>query len=439
MNSRSLFLLAGATALVAIVAAMTLRHRESAVQARPGGDKLFPGLAASINDVTSIKLKRKDGECTLQRTGETWGLVEKKGYPVEMAAVRKSLIGISDLKTAEERTDDPKLYSKLGVDDPGAEGSTSTLVTLLDASGKELASLIVGKEHSGKSFSGPRQIYVRRAGEARSWLASGEVDLHEKSIEWLDKKILEVKRERVRAVEVRHADGEVVLVDRDKPETNDFTLHDIPEGQEPSFPSAPSALGSALEWLNLEDVVPVGEVDMSTGTASTTKFSCFDGLTITATTKNDGEKTYARFEAAYEKPPERAGPPPPPEGADQKDGAAEGEKKPDGDKKDAPEKPKTKTPEEVQKEVADLNARFSQWSYVIPSYNKASFQKKKAELLKDKAPPPAPAGPDDAPTEPAPPGESPRTEPPQAPVKPPQDAGVKPGSPPESKPPRFGG
>lgn len=433
MNQKTLILLGGATAVVAILAVLTLRSRESSVQATPGGAKLFPALTTTINDAASIEVKRKDGAYTLKKTGETWGLAEKSGYPVDMGAVRKCLIEFSQLTTAEAKTADPNLYSKIGVEDPGAEASTSALVTIRNAGDQELATLIVGKARAGKSAAGPQQVYVRKPGEAQSWLANGQLDLKETSAEWLDKKIVEIKRERVRAVEVRHADGQVVQVDRDKPETNDFTLHDIPDGQEVSYPSAPSSLGSALEWLNLEDVMPAAEMNVQEGAAATTKFSCFDGLTITVTTKNVEDKTYARFEASYEAPPEGAGPAAPEEGKADEDTAAEGEAE-DAEIDPQPAIPEKKSREEVEKEAAELNARLSPWVYVIPAYNKSSFQKQKSELLKEKTPPPASLEGEGmpAPSEPQP------GDPEIVPPEPPHDHGT---APPDHehdpKPPKF--
>ena len=436
MNTRSLTILAGTTVFVAALAAITLRHGESAVRGTEPAGKVFPALADSINDVTTIELKRKDGTTTLVRTDGGWGLAEKGGYPIDVAAVRKTLIGSTELTAAEARTDDAKMYPKLGVEDPGTEGGSSTLLTLRDASGKDLASLIVGKEHTGKSFNGPRQVYVRKPGEARSWLATGELDLKEKGTDWLDKKILEVKRDRIRAVEIRHADGELVQVDREKPDAKDFTLHDVPEGKELTFPSAPASVADALGYLNLEDVLPASELDVATGAAGTATFTCFDGLTITVTTKDVGDKTYARFEASYEKPPEPSGPTPPPAeppAEPAKDPADAGEDE-HGHPADAAEKPETKSPEAVQKEVADLNAKLSKWVYQIPSYNKASLQKKKSELLKDKTPPPEVAPPSAPGSEGAPPApaDPPKAEPPEA-----ETPRTDPPKPPQ--PPRFGG
>ncbi|MFN0009539.1 MAG: DUF4340 domain-containing protein [Planctomycetota bacterium] len=384
MNTRSLTILGIVTALVAVLAIVTLQKRERAVEATPTGQKLFPALTAKINDAAEIEVKRQDGVTTLKKAGETWGLAEKNGYPVDMAAVRKCLIGMTQMTTAEEKTADPALYAKLGVEDPAAEGATSTLVTVRDASGATLAALIVGKERTGKGQGNVRQVYARKSDEARSWLVNGDLGLPEEGTDWLEKKILEIKRERIRAVEVKHADGQVVLVDRDKPETDNFTLHDIPEGKELSYPSAPGSLGGALEWLNLEDVKPAGEMDVKDGATATAKFSCFDGLTVTVTTKNVEDRTYARFEASYEAPPEIPGPPTP---------AAE----PDAEKTEGAETADTpemaagadkKSREEVEKEAAELNARLGAWTFVVPSYNKSSFQKVKSELLKDKAPPP---------------------------------------------------
>jgi hypothetical protein len=446
MNTRSLYLLAGATAVVAVVAAVTLHHGESAVKGTPGAGTLFPALAGSINDAATIELKKQDGVTTLRRSSEGWGLAEKSGYPVEMESIRKLLIGLKDLSANEARTEDPRLYSKLGVEEPDVQGSTSTLVTVKDEGGKELAGLIVGKEHASKSFTGGHQVYVRKPGEARSWLASGDLGLKEKGADWLDKKILEIKRERIRAAEIRHADGEVVVVDRDKPETKDFTLHDVPEGKELSYPSAPTSVADALGYLNLEDVVPADSMDMKEGTSCTSKFSCFDGLTITVTTKTVGDKTFARFEASYEKPPEAAGPLPPsatpgaPDapGADNKTDEAAPDAPlgsvPEAEGAKATEKPKTKTAEEVGKEVAELNGRLSKWVYQIPSYNKSSIEKRKSELLK---PPPAePPSPESSSGQQIPEDQASPSEPPKTPEdpKPPQDS--KP--PQETKPPRDG-
>jgi hypothetical protein len=378
MNQKTLTILFVATLVVGGVAALKLSRDDASVRSEAPGAELLPELKNSINNVASIKLERKDGSATIVRQEKGWGMAEKNGYPVDAEAVKQTLLVLSDLKPLEQKTDDPARYDKLGVQDPGAEGSTSTLVTIQDKAGKELAKLIVGKQSEGKGGLPSGNTYVRRAGDKVSWLAKGNPALKEKTSEWLQKQIIEVKRDRLRSVEVRHADGEVVHVERAKPDDANFELSGIPEGQELSYPSVAGSITSALEYLNLEDVLPADKVDFTQGAGPTSEFRTFDGLKVTVQTKEDGEKTYARFSVAYEAPPQVG---PTPEAP-----AADPSKPPE-------QKPAAqKTPEEVQKEASELEARLSKWVYQIPAYNKAFFTKHMKDMLKAKTPPAPPAG-----------------------------------------------
>jgi hypothetical protein len=382
MKQKTLTLLFVATLVVGGVAALKLSRDEAAVASRTSNAELLPGLMKAINDVASITLQRKDGSATLVRDDSgAWGLSEKNGYPVESEAVHQSLIALAQMTPLEQKTDDPARYQKLGLQDPEAEGSTSTLVTVKDKSGKELAQLVVGKQSEGKGGMPSGNTYVRRAGEKVSWLAKGNPELKDKATDWLQKKVVEIKRDRLRSVEVRHADGEVVHVERSKPEDANFELSSIPEGQELSYPSVAGSITSALEYLNLEDVLPADKVDFAQGAGPTSEFRTFDGLKITVRVKEEGEKCYARFEAAYDAPPQ-IGPTPP----------AAPEAGADATKPPEPKADAQKKPEEVQKEADELQARLSKWVYQIPAYNKAYFTKHMKDMLKAKTPPAPPAG-----------------------------------------------
>ncbi len=380
MKQKTLTILFAATLVVGGFAALKLSHDDSAVAPRNSQGELLPGLLKTVNEVTSITLQRKDGSATLARTESgSWGLAEKDGYPVDSDAVKQTLIALAQMSPLEAKTDDPARYAKLGVQDPEAEGSTATLVTLKDKSGKELAKLLVGKPSEGKGGMPSGNTYVRRAGEKQSWLAKGSPELKEKPTDWLKKQVVEIKRDRVRSVEVRHADGEVVHVERATAKETNFELSGIPEGQELSYPSVAGSLASALEYLNLEDVLPADKVDFTQGAGPTSEFRTFDGLKITVHVKEDGEKCFARFEAAYEAPTQ-VGPTPPPA----PEAGADGSKPPEQPDATA------KKPEDVQKEASELQARLSKWVYQIPAYNKANFTKHLKDMLKAKTPPPAP-------------------------------------------------
>ncbi len=371
MQQKTLLILAVATLGVGGIAWWKLSSDKAAVATHSQTGKLFPELEKQVNDVQTILIERASGTVTLQRGPSGFGLNEKQGYPVDIESVRKSLIALAQMTTLEAKTDNPERYAKLGVEDIASAGSASTLVTLKDASGKELAKLIVGKEQEGKGGLPSGNVYVRRVGEKVSYLAKGNPDIKPAALDWLKKEILKVSRDRIQSVVITHPDGELVRVERSKPEDSEFTLANLPEGKELTYPGAPGSVTSTLEWLNLEDVVPTAQIDFSTEAGAKSEYRTFDGLLVRVQLKEVGDKCYARFEALYEAP-NAIGPAPETTGE-----AA------------AANKPK---PEEVEKEAQALQTRLKDWVFVIPAYNKSSFAKRMSELVKDPAPPPAPPG-----------------------------------------------
>lgn len=375
MKSKNLVILLVAAGATVVGATVALRGSGSHAEAPAEHQKLFPDLAAKRNDVASIRVQRASGGYVVRRVGDAWTLQDKGDFPVQIEQVRKTVLEIAEATTVEAKTSDPARYVKLGVEDFDAPDSKSALVTLADKDGKELAKLLVGKEADSSGMQASTQRYVRKGGDKQSWLVNLKLDLHEKATDWLAKEILKVPQDRVRSIEIRQPDGETLLVDRPSAETKDFTLHGIPEGKEPTYPTVANSLATGLEYVNLEDVSPAADVDFSTGTGPIARFTAFDGLVVTVTTKDQDGKSYASFAATYEAPPEPVGP------------AAE------PPKEGAPPKPAVKSPDEVKQEVESLNARLSKWAYVISSYSRAQFGKKLSELVKEAAPPAPPADP----------------------------------------------
>ena len=228
MNARSLFILGGATLVVLIVTIVTLNSRASAVRGATETSKLFPDLLAHINDVAKIEIVRKEGTAVLQKEGDRWGLVQKSNYPVDLEPVAKMLIAMAEMTTVEPKTSDPARYEQLGVQEVSADKAeaadaheddapdahaaadpSTAKVTLHDANGTVLADLIVGKAHTGKGggmggLGAAGQTYVRKPGEAQSWLVKGSLDVKAKPVDWLAKEILKVPRDRIRAMTVTH-------------------------------------------------------------------------------------------------------------------------------------------------------------------------------------------------------------------------------------------
>ena len=77
--------------------------------------------------------------------------------------------------------------------------------------------------------------YARRADEAQSWLLDAVVEVPVDPVAWLEPGIKDIPSSDIAQVVIRHADGEVVRLDRAGEEGGEgspaFVLRDVPEGR----------------------------------------------------------------------------------------------------------------------------------------------------------------------------------------------------------------
>ncbi|MDE2335507.1 MAG: DUF4340 domain-containing protein [Rhodospirillales bacterium] len=261
------------------------------------GRLVFPGLAAKLPTVARIAIESGGKTIVLlPRPGQkhapaTWGLEERGLYPVRTGKLRSVLSGLTLLRQVSPRTADPTLYSRIGVEDPATAGGSSTGISLFDAKGKLVAALIVGHQRVRAAGGLPPEVYIRRPGHRRSWLAEGALTIDADPQLWLQRGIVDIAPGRIASVSVHrgatalrfvaHA-GKLVLVSpATHPPLDAFKLDD---------------LASALQALTLNDVAPASaEPGKPVGHSV---FRTSDGLAITVHLFRDGPHLWAQFQAS---------------------------------------------------------------------------------------------------------------------------------------------
>jgi Domain of unknown function (DUF4340) len=319
-------------ALVGIGLWLLSRHGPDST-AQPNGPVL-PLKQADLNAVTRLRIFKGDGShATLTRAATGWLLVER-GYPADTGQVRKLLLDLADLQIEEQKTSDPALYSKLGVEDPRDAQSLSTGVDI-DLNARTLG-LIVGKT------SGTGSVYVRVAGATQSLLANPQLTPDADPRHWLDRAILDIAADQVNEVDVKAASGPEYAVKRSAAGNSpDYALTPLPKGRELADPGAPAAQAGGLVGLQLDDVrkaaahAPVAQATFHMG----------DGLVVTLAGIQDGETRYISVAATASTPA-------------------------------------------AQPRARDLNARLAGWEFELPGYRYDTLFHPLAELLK---PLPAPS------------------------------------------------
>jgi hypothetical protein len=271
MRKRTFLMLVAATAASVAAAGHNLTRHDRATAVTQPAQPVFPGLALHLGELAWLRLAHGTQAIDFAAIDGVWTVVEKGNYPAAQARVSRLLRGLADLTLVEPKTQRPALYGRLGLDDP-PRGAAS-LVSLQERTGKTIAELAIGRA----AVRGT-EVYVRRAGDAQTWLARGTVDATGDTIDWLDRRIMDIARARIAAATFIGVDGARVTLRRDAPDAA-FAVA-APSPGTTSNAAALALAAGALENLELADVRPVSDLPIPSAGVAAAKLSTFDGLQV---------------------------------------------------------------------------------------------------------------------------------------------------------------
>jgi len=382
VNTKNIAILAVITLVLVIIAAQ-FNSTAQKPQENQVGQAFFPDLAGKLNQVDNIHIQTASEEFKVQKTGEVWGLASSHQYPAEMEQVSKILNGMSSFVLLEPKTANPDLHERLELSDLSATGAKSTLVELKQGD-TQVASLLLGKSQSAKADNTRTEFYVRKPGEAQTWLVMGTLNYFSKTAkEWLDKSISNMSSSAIREVQITRKEAEPVRIFKHKAEDADYQLADLPADAQISEMYKLHNLARSLEGLNLDDVVPATGFEFGDDVVQVV-FNRFDGLEVVARAVEKESKYYLHLQATAK--PETATPIEAPK--------AEETPATDAAKIEEPKVAQTQETVEqrdarVVKEVEAFNKKVAAWVYLIPQYKYENLVPKKDSLLKLKEQPKA--------------------------------------------------
>lgn len=375
MNQKTLIGLAVA-ALVAIVIAFAV-DRSNRPRSENGGEApaayVVPALRDHVNDVDKIVITGADSKpvVTLTRGANGWSIAEKNGFPADTGKLRELLLKLADAQILEQKTSNKDKYASLGVEDVSAKDAKGVEVELGGL--QKPVKLFIGNsnQHGG--------TFVRRDGEAESWLASGSLVVDKKTENWLRKDLADIAATRISSVDITRPDGKIVRLAKTAEGDANFKLADIPKGREAGSDYAINGPASTLGGLKFEDAVPAKDAPPAEKPLKA-RFATFDGLIVDVTAWEKDGKDYAQFAASEDETAAAAHIDA--EQAKAKEAAAA---KP-ADAKETPAADPAKDRDAklaaLRKDVDDLNARFKDWTFVLPPYKYAAINKAPDDFLK---------------------------------------------------------
>ena len=334
MTSRRLAMLltAGLAVVAFAIWLSSTRHLERATLA---GDLVLPGLESALNSVTEVRLTKGDGtHATLKRGASDW-IVGERDYPADSGKVRKLLLDLGALNVVEEKTRLAANYPQLGVEDLNSPKAAGTRVEVVTPA--KTYALIIGKSSSAKSG------YVRLVNTQPSMLAAPLVAVEADPKRWLDHTLLDVPQDRIKAIEVKPAQGPAYTASRDKKEQPDFALRNVPKGRELTSPGAADSIAGSLAALTLDDARKQGA--QGDPKVSQVTFRTFDGLELDVSGHKEGPQALITIAARS-------------------------------------------TAKDAEGEAQKLTARLQGWQYEIPAYKYEAIFRPLEDLLKKPPEPP---------------------------------------------------
>jgi hypothetical protein len=321
-----LFLSAIVVVLVLVILAIESANDNTSAKQ---GQVLLPGFAGQANEAQRVSIMRPGADTlTIKKVADDWVLAERDNYAADVGKLRALIVALADATIVEEKTSNPELYAKLGVDDPEDGGSGSKV----SVEGKEFSHTVI----LGQSAQGDHR-YARVADEAASYLINKNPSIAD-AADWLLPDLLDLESARIRKVSITHEDGDEITVEKSSEDLTDFAVLGIPEGRELSYATVGNGIANALSDLEFEDVRRATE----SAPATSAVFKTWDGLEVTVETSTENDESWVAFSAT-------------------------GDAESSSDAADL---------------AAEINDRLSGWQYRLPDYKKNLLGRRWEDILK---------------------------------------------------------
>ena len=257
-----LWSIAGLLAAFTLIVKTGQSKEDKTTSAHSQGDSLLKELAPK--KIATIKIEDAENSVTLKRDEGQWSVVERGDYAVDFPKLARLLRTLTDMTVSQSQKAGPAFNSRFGMDgDAENQEDHGYHVTFLNEDGKELKSLLVGKNAGGQS-SGPGLStgkYVRLLDDPESVYAVNEAfqDLTAEPAAWLEQEFISING--IRSIEMNPGKESRIndwIVSRPNA-GSDFTILNLSKNRQPQADKL-TPLKSALSAPGFDDVLSEDEV-----------------------------------------------------------------------------------------------------------------------------------------------------------------------------------
>ncbi len=378
MNSKQFKLLILVSVVIIGFGAFKLSRERSSWQDsnKEIGGKVFAEFP--LNEIAAITIKTDSNEVEVAKSGDIWTVVNRGDYPANFDSISGLLRKVWELKALRNVKVGQSQLAGLELVEPGKGNGSGTLLLFKDGSGKEIHSLLLGKQHmqegaansspfgGGGSYANGRYIMPDGENDAIALVQEPFSEVRTSPADWLLKDFFKVAQ--AKSIEVTTTNS--WKAERQS-ETGDWKLVGLKDG-EVLDTTKTSGFNYALSSPSFTDiVVDVEPIDVGLTTPRQVVITTFDGFTyaVDAGKKVGEDDYYIKVKIDADLPAERV------PGADEKE---EDKARLDKEFADA---------QATLKKKLEQEQALSKWTYKVSNYTLNSVLKERNELLKEPEPP----------------------------------------------------
>ena len=237
-----------------------------------------------MKSISSLKIVDAENSVTLKKEDKQWSVDERADYEADFPRLTRLLRSLMEVSVAQSKKAGPAFNERFGMN-PEAESQDNhgTQVTFLDADGKEIESLSIGKTTSGEGSQASGK-YIRLGSEPEAVYAVNESfqDLSAKPSDWLDGTFFTVNG--IKSITLNPEEDTSIqgwTVNRMNA-GSDFTIENLAAGRKPAADKL-TTLREVLSSPRFEDVLTEEEAkaQRNEGEAHLLTLETFDGFTYT--------------------------------------------------------------------------------------------------------------------------------------------------------------
>jgi hypothetical protein len=348
MTPKAFLSFTAVTAIVVVAASVIVVERYATATFVHEKEPIFAAMHDKVNDVTEILYEDKQVRIDVaRRENGQFVLAERHDYPVSNDIVRELVVGLAELKVLEPKTKLEKLYPRIQVDDLEKEKSLAKHLQVKGKNGEILIDALIGRRNFDTTGLTDEGRYVRRVGEAQSWLVAGRFDIPDQIKKWVGKEFMNVDAKRIDTATTTQPDGTKLMVQREEKDGTRFKVLNVPKGREVEYQIDVDNISDGVDKIEFEDVAKPGEIDFPKDKTIHTTFNTYDGLIVDADIypKDESKSEFwGRFKASVSD--------------------------------------KAENKDDIQKEADKINAEVTNWVYRIPAFKYRYMSRRLDEVLK---------------------------------------------------------